>query len=123
MEEFLEMRNGRKKMATYVISDIHGEYEKFMELLEEIELEENDTLYVLGDVLDRGKHPIKTVLKLMEMPNAICLVGNHEVMALKCLKFLRQEITESSIEKIDEKKVEMQMMSLGSKPKEFYNYH
>lgn len=27
MEEFLEMRNGRKKMATYVISDIHGEYE------------------------------------------------------------------------------------------------
>lgn len=35
---------------------------KFMELLEEIELEENDTLYVLGDVLDRGKHPIKTVL-------------------------------------------------------------
>ena len=48
MEEFLEMRNGRKKMATYVISDIHGEYEKFMELLEEIELEENDTLYVLG---------------------------------------------------------------------------
>lgn len=52
-------------MATYVISDIHGEYEKFMELLEEIELEENDTLYVLGDVLDRGEHPIKTVLKLM----------------------------------------------------------
>ena len=36
-------------MATYVISDIHGEYEKFMELLEEIELEENDTLYVLGE--------------------------------------------------------------------------
>ena len=48
MEDFLEMRDGRKKMATYVISDIHGEYEKFMELLEEIELEENDTLYVLG---------------------------------------------------------------------------
>mgnify|MGYP000777100282 CR=1 FL=1 len=102
MEEFLEMRNGRKKMATYVISDIHGEYEKFMELLEEIELEENDTLYVLGDVLDRGKHPIKTVLKLMEMPNAICLVGNHEVMALKCLQFLCQEITNLSLIHISE---------------------
>ena len=25
-------------MATYVISDIHGEYERFMELLEEIDL-------------------------------------------------------------------------------------
>ena len=40
-------------MATYVISDIHGEYERFMELLEEIELKDTDTLYVLGDVLDR----------------------------------------------------------------------
>ena len=39
-------------MATYVISDIHGEYERFMELLEEIELKDTDTLYVLGDVLD-----------------------------------------------------------------------
>ena len=46
-------------MATYVISDIHGEYERFMELLEEIELKDTDTLYVLGDVLDRGEHPIK----------------------------------------------------------------
>ena len=33
-------------MATYVISDIHGEYERFMELLEEIELKDTDTLYV-----------------------------------------------------------------------------
>ena len=40
-------------MATYVISDIHGEYERFMELLEEIELKDTDTLYVLGDVLDQ----------------------------------------------------------------------
>ena len=93
-------------MATYVISDIHGEYEKFMELLEEIELEENDTLYVLGDVLDRGEHPIKTVLKLMEMPNAICLVGNHEVMALKCLQFLCQEITDRAIDELDEETAE-----------------
>ena len=64
-------------MATYVISDIHGEYEKFMELLEEIELKDTDTLYVLGDVLDRGEHPIKVILKLMEMPNAFCIVGKY----------------------------------------------
>ena len=88
-------------MATYVISDIHGEYERFMELLEEIELKDTDTLYVLGDVLDRGEHPIKVVLKLMEMPNAFCIVGNHEVMALECLRFLCQEITDLAIEKVD----------------------
>ena len=41
-------------MATYVISDIHGMYNKFTELLNKIKLKDTDTLYILGDVLDRG---------------------------------------------------------------------
>ena len=89
-------------MATYVISDIHGEYDMFLDLLEKIELKEADTLYILGDVLDRGPHPVKVLLKLMEMPNVICLAGNHELMALECLTFLRKEITDMSIEELDE---------------------
>lgn len=90
-------------MATYVISDIHGQYDMFMELLKKIKLKKTDTLYILGDVLDRGPHPIKTLRKLMEMPNAICLVGNHELMALECLGFLMKEITDESTEALDEK--------------------
>lgn len=74
----------------------------FMELLETIHFKETDTLYVLGDVLDRGPHPIKVLRKLMEMPNAICMVGNHELMALECLEFLMKEITDMSIEELDE---------------------
>ena len=93
-------------IATYVVSDIHGEYELFIRLLEEIHLKETDTLYVLGDILDKGPHPIQIILKLMEMPNVICLTGNHELMALECLEFLMQEITEISIEKVDEKMLE-----------------
>lgn len=88
-------------MATYVMGDIHGEYGAFMDLLEQIQLKETDTLYVLGDILDRGPHPIKVLLKLMEMPNVICLVGNHELMALECLEFLMKEITDVSIDEID----------------------
>lgn len=88
-------------MATYVISDIHGQYDMFMELLEKIKLKETDILYVLGDVLDRGPHPIKTLRKLMEMPNAICMVGNHELMALECLEFLMKEITDKSLEELN----------------------
>lgn len=88
-------------MATYVVGDIHGEYGAFMDLLEQIQLKETDTLYVLGDILDRGPHPIKVLLKLMEMPNVICLVGNHELMALECLEFLMKEITDVSIDEID----------------------
>ena len=93
-------------MATYVISDIHGEYDLFCRMLEKIGFGDEDILYVLGDVLDRGPHPVKTLQKLMEMPNAVCIVGNHELMALDGLKLLRQEITEESIAKMDSKTVE-----------------
>ena len=93
-------------MATYVISDIHGEYDKFIELLKMIDLRDEDILYILGDVVDRGPHPIKTLLKLMEMPNVICIVGNHELMALECLKFLSQEITTENVDRLDIEMIE-----------------
>lgn len=105
-------------MATYVISDIHGQYELFIRLLEKIHLEATDTLYILGDILDRGPHPIKIVLKLMEMPNAICLAGNHELMALECLEFLMKEISDISIDEVDEKLLDnlVTWQYNGSKP-------
>lgn len=91
-------------MSTYVVSDIHGKYDKFIEVLDKINLKEEDTLYVLGDILDRGKHPIKVMLKLMEMKNVICIVGNHELMAIRCMDFIIQKITETSTDKFDKYK-------------------
>lgn len=79
-------------MATYVISDIHGEYGKFMELLDMIHFSDEDILYVLGDVVDRGKNPVKTLLKMMEMPNVIPIAGNHEQMMLECMSVLIKEV-------------------------------
>ncbi len=92
-------------MATYVISDIHGQYDMFMELLEKIHLEESDTLYILGDVLDRGPNPIKTLRKIMEMPNVICIVGNHELMALECLERLLNVITKKSRDDMEQDEI------------------
>jgi predicted phosphodiesterase len=44
-------------MATYVVSDIHGYYYRFMDLLKKVEYDPNkDSLYVLGDIVDRGPH-------------------------------------------------------------------
>ncbi len=86
---------------TYVISDIHGGYDQFIELLELMQLRETDNLYILGDIVDRGPHPIKTLLKLMEMPNVVCIVGNHELMALDGLRFLNTQITTESVDSID----------------------
>ncbi|MCR4590153.1 MAG: fructose-bisphosphatase class III [Lachnospiraceae bacterium] len=54
-------------MSTYVVSDIHGQYDMFLELLNKICFKDTDTLYVLGDILDRGPHPVKVMKKLMEI--------------------------------------------------------
>ena len=38
----------------YVVSDIHGCYEEYLELINKIELGDEDHLYILGDALDRA---------------------------------------------------------------------
>ncbi len=94
----IEMQKGVVFMRTFVISDIHGEYDKFCRILEQVNFSGEDTLYVLGDVLDRGPHPIKTMQKLMNMPNAFCIAGNHELMALENMKVLMHEITDEFLD-------------------------
>ena len=49
-------------MSTYVMSDLHGNYEAYINMLKKIDLKDSDMLYILGDVLDRGPHPIKIIL-------------------------------------------------------------
>ena len=71
---------------TYVMSDIHGMYDKYMKMLALIELSDNDKLYIIGDVLDRGKHPIHILQDMMQRPNVIPIIGNHELMALNVLE-------------------------------------
>ena len=90
-------------MATYVTADIHGEHEKFKRLLERIDLKDEDTLYILGDIFDRGPHPLITMVQVLDMPNVHCLIGNHELMALECMEFLLQEITDDSLLTLDDK--------------------
>ena len=63
---------------TYVISDIHGEYELFMKLLEKIDYKEGDLLYVCGDFIDKGAQSVKLAKQLFSMPGAYCIRGNHE---------------------------------------------
>lgn len=88
-------------MSTYVISDIHGEYDDFTSLLKKINFSEKDTLYILGDVLDRGPHPVRVLLEMMKYPNIIPILGNHELLGITCMRFLMEEITEENIIRID----------------------
>ena len=92
-------------MATYVIGDIHGQLEQLKVLLEKMKFNENDELYVMGDVVDRGPDPIKALQYLMTLPNCVCIAGNHEWMALESLKLMLNEITEEFIQTLDENQV------------------
>ena len=70
----------------YVMSDIHGNERRFRSVMEQIRLRPEDTLYVLGDVIDRYPGGIRILRKLMAMPNAKLLLGNHEYMMLRALE-------------------------------------
>lgn len=63
---------------TYVMSDLHGCYKLYVEMLEKINFSDDDTLYVLGDVADRGDGPIDIYFDMMERKNVIPILGNHD---------------------------------------------
>ena len=69
----------------YVMSDIHGMYDKYMKMLELIGFSDDDDLFVIGDVVDRGEHPAEILLDMMRRPNVFPIIGNHELMALSVL--------------------------------------
>lgn len=67
-------------MAHYVLSDIHGEGERFHRMLEKIRFSREDKLYILGDVIDRGPGGIALLREIMASSNMELLLGNHEYM-------------------------------------------
>ena len=69
----------------YVISDIHGNERRFDSILAQIGLKREDTLYVLGDVIDRHPKGISILKRLMAMSNVQMILGNHEYMMLRAL--------------------------------------
>ncbi|MDE6687062.1 MAG: metallophosphoesterase [Lachnospiraceae bacterium] len=77
-------------MSTYVLSDVHGQYNAYKKMLEKIQFSEKDFLYVLGDVIDRGPEGIRLIQDIMQRENAELLLGNHECMLLNALEYLRQ---------------------------------
>ena len=82
---------------TYIISDIHGCYTEFIELLEKIDFSNDDELFVLGDAMDRGPEPIKVIRELMSRPNVTYILGNHDDMMLQSLRKLAVDISEASL--------------------------
>ena len=94
----------------YATSDLHGyPLDSFLRLLEKAGFSDSDTLYVLGDVIDRnGDGGIAMLRWMMNQPNVEMILGNHEAMLLSCA-FLFDEITDENIDRLDHERLRLLM--------------
>ena len=69
----------------YVISNIHGNYTKFKEMLDKISFSDNDIMYVLGDIVDYGDETMEVVCDLSVRMNVYPIMGEHDALAYKML--------------------------------------
>ncbi len=70
---------------TIAIGDIHGCRAPFEQLLAALAIRAEDTLVILGDVVDRGpdsRGVIEILLTLKDQCQLVCITGNHEEMML-----------------------------------------
>ena len=98
-----EHRDNTEKMGDgmiYCISDVRGDYDKFMAMYCKINLKRADTLYLLGNIID-GKDGMKLLLDLMMRDNVYPIIGWHEYSALKCLSWLAEHPDPEELSDID----------------------
>jgi len=97
-------------LAVYVTSDLHGLPLKDLKLLlDSVNFNDNDWLYILGDVIDRQNDGGIEILKwLIAQPNAQLILGNHEAMLLSC-DFVFDEITDKTISDLTQEKIDLLM--------------
>ena len=81
-----ERKNEWRLNMTYVCSDLHGyPPEKFEKFTTQAGVTDKDTLYILGDVIDRrGDGGVEMLRRIISRKNVKMIMGNHERMLLDC---------------------------------------
>ena len=64
---------------TYVVSNLHGNYQKYKALLSEISFKDTDILSVLGDIVDYGEEPMELIGDMSVRYNVYPVVGIQHV--------------------------------------------
>ena len=70
-------------MSVYTTADLHGCLDLFRQM--QAYLKEDDTLYIIGDVIDRGPDGWKLFKEVMKDSRCKLLKGNHEDMCFKAM--------------------------------------
>lgn len=67
----------------YAIGDLQGCYDPLMRLLEKIKFNpQEDTLWCVGDLVNRGSQSLKTLRFLKSLPRIKIVLGNHDLFLL-----------------------------------------
>lgn len=71
-------------MAVYAVGDIQGCYDEFSALLDAIAFEPGtDTLWLVGDLVNRGPRSVETLRLVKELGDSVvCVLGNHDLHLL-----------------------------------------
>ena len=78
-------------MAINVISDIHGCFDEFQQMLSKINLSGDDRLILAGDYIDRGPKSLEMLRWLEKKPDNITLIkGNHDAEFVEYVRLLEQ---------------------------------
>lgn len=76
-------------MSIICVGDIHGMRKHFNGLWDQLQPSKDDTIVILGDMIDRGPDPKGVVQDILDRQadgfNIIALQGNHEDMYMACL--------------------------------------
>ncbi len=86
---------------TYFMSDLHGQYDKYVKMLKKIAFSSRDCLFVVGDVVDRGPEPMAILRDMALRPNVYPVLGNHDAAALHILTRLNEKITAENLALLD----------------------
>lgn len=78
---------------TYVMSNLHGCYTKFLDMLEKIRFKKSDYLFLLGDLVDFGSESLDLVSDLSMRENVWSIGGEHDRLAFRILSRFDELLT------------------------------
>jgi len=79
-------------MADYVVGDIQGCFDSLISLLDQVNFNpKTDTLYCVGDLVNRGPKSLETLRFLKSLGNSVKpVLGNHDLHLISCYYGVRE---------------------------------
>lgn len=79
-------------MAYYAVGDIQGCYDPLARLLDQVNFDQSkDTLFCVGDLVNRGNKSLKTLRFLKSLENqCVSVLGNHDIHLLALIYGVRK---------------------------------